>query len=83
MAVPCLPAKGQRLYVNISSSSTSSICSKKLWFLIVKDSTDYAWSYFLKEKSELKHVMMSLIKNVKAIYCINIRYVHCDNTGGF
>ena len=53
-------AKGKRLFINISSLSTAIMGSKKHWLLMLKDSTEYVSSYFLKERSELKHVMIPL-----------------------
>ena len=47
----------------------------------MKDCTDYTWSYFLKEKTELKQVMMSLSNDLKATYCIDARYIVYDNAG--
>ena len=42
---------GERLIFDISSPSTFTFRGKKYWLLVIKDSTDNAWSYFLKEKS--------------------------------
>ena len=47
----------------------------------MEDSTNYAWSYFSKEKSELKDVMMFSFKDLKATYDVDVRYVCCDNAG--
>ena len=41
---------------------------KKHWLLIVEDSTDYVWSYFVKEKFDLKAVMVELIKELNNIW---------------
>ena len=57
---------GQRLFFNISSPLTPTLGDKKHWLLIVEDNINYAWSYFQKEKSELKDAMLGLIKNLKA-----------------
>ena len=38
-------------------------------------------SFFLKEKSDLKNVMMALIKNSKTKYNIQVQYLHCNNMG--
>ena len=42
--------------------------------LLVEDSTDYVQSYLLKEKLELKSVMLGLIKNLKTKYVIHVTY---------
>ena len=54
---------GERLFFNISWSSTSTLRGKKHWLPFIED--NYAWSYFLKEKSQLKNVLLGLIKNLK------------------
>ena len=45
---------------------------------VIEDSTDYAWTYFSKEKPELKHVMMSLLKDLKVKYGIGVDYYTCS-----
>ena len=47
----------------------------------MENSTDFAWSYFLKEKSESKTMMMSSILDLKAMYGNYEKYARCDNTG--
>ena len=47
----------------------------------MEDSPDYALSYFLKEKLELKTVMFGMIKNLEAKYGIKFHYIQFDNTG--
>ena len=58
MSVSYLMVKGEGLFIDINSPSTASLGGKKYWLLIVENNTDYALSYFLPEKSELKDVMM-------------------------
>ena len=41
---------------------------------------DYAWSNFLNEKSELKNVMMGLIKNLKPMCNIQVQHLWCDHS---
>ena len=64
--------------MDISFPSTAGMDGNKHWLLTVEDSTDYALSYFLKEKSELKDMMMSLLKDLKAMYGVTESY---DNAG--
>ena len=45
----------------------------------MEESIDFAWSYFLNKKSELRNVMMSLIKDLKAKFGINVNYARCEN----
>ena len=81
MTVPCSIVKGEKLFLDISSPSTAYIGGKRHCLLIVEDSRDQMWSYFSKKKSELKDVMMSPLKDLKAMYCVTLRYVHCGNDG--
>ena len=43
-----------------SSPSTFTFDSEKHWLLVVDDSSNYAWSFFLKEKSDLVDVILSM-----------------------
>ena len=67
MAVPHSMVKGKRLLIGISSPSTAIMGGNKHWLFVVEDSIYHAWCYFLKEKSELKDVMRSSLKDLKAI----------------
>ena len=62
--------KGKRLFIDFSSPSTVNMGSKKHWMLVLQDSTNHTWSYFLKQKSELVDMMIVLLKDLKM-----------DNTG--
>ena len=73
--------KGERLFLDISSPQTTSIGGKKHWLLVLDDCTDLAWSYFLKNKSDLKDEILALIKQLKAKFGITVRYIRCDNAG--
>ena len=46
----------------------------------MEDNSNYAWSFFLKEKSNLAGVMLGLIKNLKNKYNIQVQYLCCNNT---
>ena len=54
---------------------------KKHWLLVVEDSSDYAWSYFLKVKLVLRNVMLGFIKEFKSKYGIQVKYAQCVNAG--
>ena len=49
--------------------------------MVVKDSLDFMWSNCLKEKSDLKTVMMGSIKNSKTKYNIQAEYLQCNEAG--
>ena len=68
--VACSKNLGGRLFSDISSPSTPTFGGKKHWLLVMEDSRDYAWSFFLKEKLDLAVIMLGLIKNLKiSIIC--------------
>ena len=54
---------------------------KKYWLLVIDDSSNYSWSFFLKEKYNLGDIMIGLIKNLKNKYNIQIQYLCCNNAG--
>ena len=71
----------EQLLIDISSPTRISLGSRKHWLLIVDDCVYYAWSYFLKEKSELPEKGNKLIKEWKAKYNIKVEKIQCDNAG--
>ena len=75
----CSRILGERLFFHISSLLTPTLGGKKHWLLAVEESMENARSHFLKEKSELKNVMMGLIKNLKTMHDIQLEYLQCDN----
>ena len=57
-AVDCSKILGDRLFFNISSLSSSTFGGKEHWLLVMEDSSDYGWGFFLKEKSNLAVVVL-------------------------
>ena len=72
---------GRKVFFDISSCSTPTFRGKKRLLLIIEDITNCTRSNFLKENSDLKNVMMGLIKNLKTKYNIQVQYLCCDNAG--
>ena len=66
---------------DIYSPLTPAFGGKKHWLLNVEDCTDFAWSYFLKEKLYLKNVVLAFIKESTAMCSISMMYARCDNAG--
>jgi hypothetical protein len=66
--------------LDISSIKDVSYGGSKFWVFIVDDFTDYCWSMFLKNKSELKEKMFPLLTDLK-IAGIDIKYIRCDDSG--
>ena len=58
---------GESLFFNISS--------------VIDDSSDYVWSFFLKEKFNLMDVMLSFITNLKNKYNLQLQYLCYENMG--
>jgi hypothetical protein len=56
---------GDCVYVDISSIKERSIGGEKFWALIVDDYTDYCWNFMLKNKSDLKVKIMTLLTDLK------------------
>ena len=79
--VPRSTTSGERLFLDISSVRTRSYGGAKYWLLVVDDATDYCWSYFLKEKSQLCKTVVSLLKELKDTYNKTVKYIRCDNSG--
>jgi hypothetical protein len=71
---------GERLYVDISSIKERSFGEAKFWAFIVDDYTDYCWSFVLKNKSDLKVKIKTLLTDLK-IANRNVRLIRCDNAG--
>jgi hypothetical protein len=48
----------------------------------IDDCTNYSWSFFLKQKSETKDIMIALNKELKQTYDIKVKTIQCNNSGG-
>jgi hypothetical protein len=71
---------GERVYLDISSIIDESYVGSCFWVLFVDDYTDYCWNIFLKNKSDLKSQVMTLLTDLK-IAEINVKYIRCDDFG--
>ena len=72
---------GERLFFDISSPSTPTFGGKHHWLLFIDDYSNYSWSFFLKEKSNLVDTMLSLINNLKTKFNLQVQYLYCNNAG--
>ena len=45
------------------------------------DSSDYIWSFYLREKSDLVDIISGLVKNLKNKYNLQVHYLCYDNAG--
>jgi hypothetical protein len=70
----------ERLHLEISSIRDASYGGFKFWALIVDNYTDFCWGIFLKNKSELKDKMFTLISAL-SIAGVDVKYICCNNSG--
>jgi hypothetical protein len=71
---------GKRLYLDISSVRDASNRGSKFRALIVNNYTEFFWSIFLKNKSEMKDKIFTLLSNL-SIARIDVKYIRCNNSG--
>jgi hypothetical protein len=55
------------LYIDISLIKERSLGGAKFWALIVDNFTDFCWSVVMRDKSDLKHKMQTLLTNLKLL----------------
>ena len=78
--VPSRP--GYRLFIDIRSFKHGSMGGKRHWLIVVDKFSDYSHSFFLKRKSDQIEILPIWIKELKAKYEIDIKYIRLDNSGG-
>jgi hypothetical protein len=71
---------GERLYVDISSIKESSFGGAKFWALIVDYYTDYCWSFVMKNKSDIKARIKTLLTDLKIANRI-IKFIRGEDAG--
>ena len=77
--VPRATKKGERFFMDISSIKYESLGKAKFWLLLIDDATDYCFSFFMKQKSDLSKTVRDLVSNLKAQQDIKVGIIHCDN----
>ena len=77
--VPSRP--GYRLFIDISSFKHESMGGKRHWLIVVDKFSDCSHSFFLKRKSDQIELFPIWIKELKAKYGIDIKYIRLDNSG--
>ena len=77
--VPSRP--GYRLFMDISSFKHKSMGGKRHWLIVVDEFSDCSHSFFLKRKSDQIELFPIWIKELKAKYGIDIKYIRLDNSG--
>jgi hypothetical protein len=71
--------KGDRIMFDISSVNALSQGGNQYWLLIMDDSTNYCWSFFLPHKDDLPQVMLQWLRQVTSQYKIKVKCFWCDN----
>jgi hypothetical protein len=72
--------RGEHLFIDISSIKEKGFGGAKFWALIVDDCTFDCWSFVMKNKSDLKGKIKTLLTDLK-IAGLNARFIRCDNSG--
>jgi hypothetical protein len=71
----------ERVYLDISSIRDESYGGSCFWVLLVDHYTDCCWSIFLKQNSNLKGKVMTLLTDLK-IAGVDVESIRCDDFGG-
>jgi hypothetical protein len=74
-------AKGERIFIDIASVQSVSMGGAKFWLLIQDEYTDYVWSRFLSQKSDVSNVMITWLKEIKKEANVEVKIIRCDNSG--
>ena len=77
--VPSRP--GYRLFIDISSFKHESMGGKRHWLIVVDEFSDCSHSFLLKRKSDQIELFPIWIKELKAKFGIDIKYIRLDNSG--
>jgi hypothetical protein len=68
------------LYVDVSLIKERSFGGAKFWALIVDDYTDYYWSFVMKNKSDIKARIKTLLTDLNIVNWIGT-FIRCHNAG--
>ena len=66
---------GERLFLDINSVQGTSLGGSKFWALLLDDATNCKWSFMLKKKSELSKTVVEFIKDLKAKFKYEVKYI--------
>ena len=72
---------GERLGFDISSIKDVSLGGSKFWLLVVDESSDMCWSFFLKGKGETHIKIHGLICELRDRFNKMVKFLRCDNAG--
>ena len=77
--IPSRP--GYRMFIDISSFKHECMGGKLHWLIVVDEFSDCSHSFFLKRKSDQIELFPTWIKELKAKYGIDIKYIRLDSGG--
>jgi hypothetical protein len=71
---------GNRIFMDISYIKHPSSIGSQFWLLLVDDATDFAWSFFLKRKSDTTNKVLEFLDMMKK-EGHPVKIIRCDNSG--
>jgi len=71
---------GERLHMDISSIKARSFGGAKYWLLVLDEATGYAFSFFLKRKSDTPSTILKLVQDLKS-EGKHVKKIRCDGAG--
>ena len=71
---------GERLHMDISSIKARSFGGAKYWLLVLDEATGYAFSFFLKKKSDTAHTILKLVRDLQT-KGKQVKKIRCDGAG--
>jgi hypothetical protein len=71
---------GERLHMDISSIKEKSFGGAKYWLLVLDEATGYAFSFFLKRKSDTGDTILNLVRDLRAKGKV-VKKIRCDDAG--
>ena len=71
---------GEQLWMDVSSIKHKSFGGACFWLLIVDEYSDYCWSHFMKNKSDVPHYLSKTLNELEESD-IKVKTIRCDNAG--
>ena len=69
------------MFIDISSFKHESMGGKRHWLIVVDEFSDCSHRFFLRRKNDQIELFPDWIKELKAKYGIDIKYIRLDNSG--
>jgi hypothetical protein len=78
--VPRCTIPGERIFIDISHLSYTSLAGNKYWLMVLDDANDMIWSYFIKSKSDAPPIVLHFLREMTN-KGFNVKYIRLDNSG--